>query len=266
MSDITPVSKEKFMGRRWRRFKDYRFALQDSLMPLLITELSHALLAFPIALVKNGEEWLVVGVAGLNDGRNYFVTQNGEWVGRYIPAVYRGYPFALARGENNERLLCFREESGLLCDKDADDGLLFFNESGEVSEDVSQILQFLAQVVRDGENTKKVIEIIAKHNLIIPWSLKIKSDDDERDVSGLYRIDEDALNTLAPDALQELLCCGAFMFIYAQLFSMQHLQALGSLVDTMNEREKGGEVLVDSNGDLDLEFLNSGDTINFGGL
>ena len=57
-------------------------------------------------------------------------------------------------------------------------------------------------------------------------AIKLKSDQGEVPVEGLFRIDEQALNILDKDDFEEVRQAGALPLIYCQLLSMQHLLAL----------------------------------------
>lgn len=57
--------------------------------------------------------------------------------------------------------------------------------------------------------------------------IAIKTEQGEAKTSGLFRVDEAALNAAPADDLVELRRTGALMMAYCQLFSSQHLAVLG---------------------------------------
>jgi hypothetical protein len=51
----------------------------------------------PLAFARHQDRFLLVAVLSLTPGFNLFVSPTGQWLGRYVPSVFRGYPFRLAR-------------------------------------------------------------------------------------------------------------------------------------------------------------------------
>ena len=62
---------------------------------------------------------------------------------------------------------------------------------------------------------------------------------------------------------------GALVLAYCQLLSMQHLPLLGELAKAHAQAEYAAAEAarkIETNGELNLEFLNSSDSLNFGGF
>src|SRR6056297_3439037 len=118
MAKIKPITKSEFADRHWQRYTDYKFAANDAIVPLVMQELPKAQLSMPIGFAIKDEQAFPVAVQSLHPGTNMFVGQDGRWLGRYVPAAYRGYPFVLADTEDGKQVLCIDEESGLISDAD----------------------------------------------------------------------------------------------------------------------------------------------------
>src|SRR5690606_502756 len=114
MTQVTVISREKHANKRWKRYSSYSFAAADTVAPLVAQELPKACLSLPVGFVKAAEEYQLGAVHGLLPGKNLWVTADGRWAGPYVPAVYRGYPFVLANPEDGKRVLCVRDDSGLV--------------------------------------------------------------------------------------------------------------------------------------------------------
>src|SRR5690554_4691123 len=113
MAQLTVISREQHANKRWKRYTSYSFAASDAVVPLVVQELPRACLALPIGFVKTDSGFQLVAVQGLLPGKNLWVAPDGRWIGPYVPAAYRGYPFVLANTEDGKRVLCVREDSGL---------------------------------------------------------------------------------------------------------------------------------------------------------
>lgn len=261
MSSIHPVSVSRHGNQCWQRYSSYAFAAQDAVCPLVAQELPKALMSLPIAFVPAAEGFVPVAVLGLRAGQNLFVAPDGRWLGAYVPAAYRGYPFVLANTEEGQQVLCIDEASGLL----GAEGEPFFAEAGSPSQSLADVLSFLTQVGSNRQVTQQACAVLQAHGLLQPWSIKVQGEQGEQDVTGLFRIDEAALNRLSAEALTAVRDAGALSLAYCQLLSMQHLTQLGQLAQAHAQvaQQKAAQA---ASPELDLEFLNQGGTISFGNL
>jgi len=242
MPKFVPITKTDFADKHWQRVTDYSHAAKDVICPLVLQEMTKTVVSLPIAFAYINEQPTPVAVQGIKSGTNALVDRNGKWIGKYIPAAYRGYPFLLANTEDGQQVLCFDEESDLL----GDDGETFFGEDGEASEAVKGIMTFLTNVQNNRTATQNICTILNETKLIQPWPIKLKTEDGEVPVEGLFRIDEAALNALDKDVFDEIRQAGALPLIYCQLLSMQHLSALANLAAQVEQvTQKQAEVVPD---------------------
>lgn len=260
MAQLTVISRELHADKRWKRYTSYSFAAGDAVVPLVAQELPRACMHLPIGFVKTDTGFQVVAVQGLKPGANLWVAPDGRWLGGYVPAAYRGYPFVLANTEDGRRVLCVRGDSDLVSDAE---GEPFFDETGEAAKPLRDVLSFLEQVSNNNPHTMALCALVAEHGVIQPWEIQIKADDGEQKVQGLYRIDEAALNALPPEAFDALRTGGALPLVYCQLLSMQHLQRLGQLAGQHAAAQAAQAALEPEDGDLDLEFLRDDGNIRF---
>lgn len=251
MAQLTVVSRRQHADKRWKRSDSYGFTSEDSVAPLVMQELPRACLSLPVGFIQTDGSFKLVAIQGLQQNKNLYVAPDGHWLGAYIPAAYRSYPFALANTEDKQQILCIREESGLVSDTD---GEVFFNADGKPTSAVKEILTFLQQLATSAQQTINLCELLTKHDLIQPWNIQVKAHDETHKIRGLYSVDEIALNALPIEAFNELRQNGALPLIYCQLLSMQHLHSLGKINSRNNQ---GNGSLTSEDGELDLEFLHN---------
>lgn len=271
MTQLQPITPQQHGALRWKRFTAYTFAAADTVAPLVAHEAGRAAMAMPLAFVptpaKEGEAaaYVLMAVQGLGKGENLFVAPDGRWLGGYVPSAYRGYPFQLANTPEGQQVLCLRSDSGLVSETE---GERFFEEDGQPGQAVKDVLGFLTQVAQNRQVTQRIVALLAEKGLIQPWSIKIRTDDGERAIEGLYRIDEGKLNELGGEDLKSLQHADALPLAYAQLLSMQHLQTLGKLAQARAGAKAQAQTPLPTTpkGDLDLEFLNKDGTLSFGNL
>jgi hypothetical protein len=229
MPQPPPLSKKTHTNKSWTRFSTYTFAAKDNLAFLAGAEIAKAVSDMPMAFLKQEDRFYLVAILSLTPGTNLFVAPDGRWLGKYIPSVFRSYPFLLAKveGQNNP-VLCVDADSGLV-HNDQTAGESFFDETGEVSKPVKEILNFLNQVEQNRTATNLAVASLAEAGVLTEWTLKIKDGDQEKTVTGLYRIDESKLNALEDEPFLKTRKAGALPIAYAQLLSMGNMQNLAQL-------------------------------------
>jgi len=220
---IIPVSTDTLAGKRWKRSSDYRFAADKIVCPIDYSEVSRASLNMPLAFVKSGQDFVLVVVNGLAEGKNLYVDLNGRWLADYVPLEFRLHPFLLADSGEGQIVLCIDEESGLI--SDSSDDLEFF-QSGQPTSLLKNVMEALVARHTRRINTEKLVKQIADLDLIKEWSLDLKLDNNNLKVSGLNCINEDAVATLTGDQLAALRDSGALALIYCQMLSMHQIQYL----------------------------------------
>lgn len=261
---VLPLTLSQFTGKRFLRPSNYRFAAKDTIAALVAQEFPKAALSLPIGFVAIGDGFAPVAVLGLQSGQNLFVSLEGRWLGGYIPAIYRGYPFLLADVEQGRQVLCINDAHGAVSETE---GEVFFGVDEQPTEAIKDILNFLNQVASNRLGTMKVMAVMQKHQLIAPWPIKLQSGAQrEQIVEGFYRIDEVALNNLPAAAFEEVRQAGALSLIYCQLLSMQHLPTLGKLAQALHEAERAASLSKSEGADLDMSFLADDTTISFNNL
>jgi len=252
-----PVSPQRHGDKHWKRCSSYTFAANDALVPLALAELAKAAAAFPIAFIQLDGNLVPVALMGFQQGRNLLVSATGKWLARYIPAIYRSYPFRLVKAENGQQVLCVEEDSGLV--SDAPEGESLFGLDGKPSSGVLEVLSFLEQINASREAATRVIELLQRHQLIQPWPLTVQSATGTQLIGGLFRIDEQMLNSVAAEALVELRDAGALLVCYLQLLSMQQLAELASLAASRTDQKTPSETGSSSS-------VQQGETFSFGNL
>ena len=232
MSQFAAVSRERHGAKKWRRFTSFAFAAKNSLLPVVGTELGKAALSMPLAFSKQADRYTLVTLLSLTPGRNMFVGPDGRWLAGYVPACLRGYPFGLLRQPGADNLvLCVDEESGLVVEGNSA-GEDFFDRDGNLSPALKQVFEFLMAVERSRRATDLAVAALAEASVIQSWQVKLKTEQGEQAISGLYHIDEAALSALPDNAFLKVRKAAALSIAYAQLLSagrlgiFQHLAKL----------------------------------------
>ncbi|MDP3536556.1 MAG: SapC family protein [Halomonas sp.] len=251
MSNPLVLSPKECQGKTWHPPVDVSFAAQQALLPLHAGELAKAAATMPIAMIKEGREWRLVGVCGIETGHNLFV-KAGKWLGNYKPAWLSTYPFqVVAVGEKG--LVTFERDSGL--EAPHDDGEPFFAADGQMSDAVSTRVEALKAAHGKHQATQKALAALAKAKVITPWPLAIKEQLGLA-IDGLHMIDEKALSQLDDETFLGLRKSQALPIAYALNLSIPQTHLLARL-----SRLNPGSVAAPEN--LDELFGEGDDELTF---
>jgi hypothetical protein len=186
-------------------------------------EVARAALAMPLAFIEQSGRYLLVALMSPIAGRNLFVGPAGQWLGSFVPAALRGYPFSVRRVEGSDKsVLCIDEDSGWIVEGDTNpDATKFFEQDGVPSAALKAILDFIGQVEQNRTGTDLAVAALAEAGVIQSWPLTVEQENKQTPVKGLHRIDEPALNALDDETFLKLRKASALILAHAQLMSMQ---------------------------------------------
>lgn len=240
MSSVIQVSPARHAGKYWQRFQSYRFAAHTQFAPLVAAELTNAVLNMSLCFVYRENQYHLMALLSPVPGENYFVSPEFSWLGGYVPAHFRGYPFSLSVSSGSiNPTLCVNENSGLISDSE---GELFFNREGELSKAVSEVKLFLEEVEKSRIKTEMAVSALGDAGLISQWPLKVKEGEREIHVEGLYKTNEPGLNQTDDQTFLRLRKAGALPLAYAQLLSMGNVRLFQKLAEFRGAEKPSGKV------------------------
>lgn len=223
MPRYVPVNRERFDHKKWLGYTSYAFAAGEVVTPIVAAELVNAGLAMPCAFLRQGDRYFLVAVLSATASGNMFVGQDGRWYGGYVPASLRLHPFRMLPSEGTDKLLlCVDEESKLIVEGDAK-GEPFFDQQGKLSPSLTAVFGAAMAVERNRKATDQAVAALAQADVICPWQITVKSGETARPISGLYRVDEAALDALPEEAFLGLRKANALPIAYTQMLSTRQL-------------------------------------------
>ena len=224
MSNPLVISPKECQGKTWFPPHDLSFAQQQALLPLHAGELAKAAASLPLALVKEGREWQLVGVCGLTPDHNLFVKE-GKWLGNYRPEWFSTHPLHIVMvGEKG--IVAFDQEAGLLAEGEA--GEPFFDEQGQMNEALASRVETLKASHGKREATRKAITALVSAKVIAPWPETLQRQLGLA-IEGLHMVDERALAQLDDETFLSLRRAQALPIAYAVNLSIPQTHLLARL-------------------------------------
>jgi hypothetical protein len=197
------------------------FAANNQAVPLVATEFPEAALEYPIVFAKAGDgQWMALAVTGLPPKGNAFVDAQGQWLGRYVPASVRRYPFILAESGENQLSLAVDLASPQL----GSEGEALFDAQGEPSEMVRSKLAQLADFQSDARRTGALAQALHNAGLLGQQNLQVRLGDGRNAVlEGAWIVDEAKLRQLPDEQVLAWFKGGELAAIHAHMLSLRNL-------------------------------------------
>ncbi len=215
----------------------------------------------PLAFSEQSGRYTLVAVLSPIPGRNMFVGPDGRWLLGYVPAWFRTYPFRMVPQQGTDNaVLCVDEDSGLVVEGDAA-GEDFFAEDGNIPPALKTLFDLLMLVETSRKATERAVSALTEAGVIAPWPIKLKTEQGEKAIGGLHRIDEAALLALPDDVFLKVRT--ALPIAYGQLLSAGQLGIFEQLAKHHNQLAPPPAAALPETIDS-LLGMQSDDTIQFG--
>ncbi|NBC47502.1 MAG: hypothetical protein GVY22_05835 [Gammaproteobacteria bacterium] len=234
------MSRERHRDRRWQHYRNYEFARGFTLCSLVLAEIDEATLSLPYGFIQRRDMLIPVAILGPPKGECLYVGGQGTWIGGYVPAILRGYPFRLIKTTDDRLVLHVDEGSGLIVGAE-DDGEPFF-EGGEPSSAIQDVKTYLENLEASRRQTAEACKLLQKFNLVQEWAVESQHGSEQQTypapMKGLLRIDPAALERIDPQAFEELNRAGALRLSMYQTLSERHLAAHKALEKAHQKRQQ----------------------------
>jgi hypothetical protein len=221
--NLVPLNKEQHRGHSFKRFESLDFATRTQSVLLTGSEYGEACKEYPIVFVKAPDNSVMsIALLGFREKENLFVDANGKWDAHYIPGYVRRYPFIFSEANPEQLVLCVDEGCANL--NTTGEGEALFDDKGEASGFVSNIVKFMQDYQVDFLRTRAFLEHLQQLDLLKESSAQITlQNNQEFVVNGIWMVDEAKLMALGDDKLLQLAKSGELSRIYAHLISLSNL-------------------------------------------
>lgn len=240
---IVPLNQEKHKSLRVKQDTTFAAAADQHLVALTLRECPSAASAMPIVFVKNPQsgEFHLAAVMGVDPQVNLF-RQNDNWMAHHVPWNLQRSPFDI-RGSLEQISVFIDENSSLIDEKE---GIAIFDEEGKTTQYFEHMQRLLGAIAESEIAGREFLKILAEHELLTPIRIHVTyANDEQKNLVGMYGINEAKLNQLPDDVILSLMKSGGLSVIYAVLCSIGQLSRLLDLSKTSAKPLKNLRVLPD---------------------
>jgi hypothetical protein len=228
--NIQPLSSD--VNRNWSvQVDDYSFVSHMISVPVLATEIPFASNEFPIVFsaTANEGEYIPLAIMGLKEGENLSLDEKFQFTTRYVPAFVRRYPFVLGGDKASDTMaLCIDADSKTII-KDGVKGRRLFDESGEQSEHLKEVVEFLKDYQYRAEMTKVFCKRLHELDLLEPMQANITfkgREDANMNLMGFFVVKREKLKVLSDADALDFFKKDGLELIYSHLQSLSNLNHL----------------------------------------
>jgi len=184
---------------------------------------------YPILFLRAGtdeqgrEQCAPVTVFGIRKGEN-LVYRHGRWNARYVPALLRAYPFALAPTPDKQYVVCFDETSPVFS---SEAGERLFKEDGEATPYLEDVRAFVEKIEIEVDRTRLAGRKLMEMKLLQEKRFDAKLPDGSPvSMDGFMAVDEERLKSLTDAEVVELQRTGLLALIHFHMASMSNMSQL----------------------------------------
>lgn len=231
-----PVSAARHAGYSVRPTADYAFSAGINAVPLMAVEFLRAAAEYAIVFTPAGDEVLPAAVLGVRDDQNLYLSNDGRWQAKYIPAFIRRYPFVFSSSADGQTLTLCVDESHPGVNRDGQ-GERLFGGDGKPTPYVERVLKFLQEYQAHFERTRTFCRRVKELGLLEPMQAQVTTPRGEKlSLSGFFSVKREALRKLSPDALSQLAGTDELELLYLQIYSMRNFEDVKDrLIGTLRE-------------------------------
>jgi hypothetical protein len=221
-----PVSQARHGNWSVEVGTDYGFSRSVNSVPLMAVEFASAASEYAIVFAGTGDTVMPAVILGMRGDENLYLTKEGGWQAKYIPAFVRRYPFVFSSPDEGKTFtLCIDEKfQGF---NQQGKGQRLFTDERKPTSYVENVLKFLQQYQLEFRRTQAFCTKLKDLNLLEPMQAQINFDGGEKMfLTGFSAVDRARLKTLSATALAELAQSDELELIYLHLSSMRNFAGM----------------------------------------
>lgn len=221
-----PVSSGRHAKCSVEGGNSYAFTSKVNSVPLMAVEFPQAMTEYAIVFAGSDAEIMPVVILGARQNENLYLTAEGVWQAKYIPAFVRRYPFVFSASEDGKTFN--------LCVDEAFPGVNFqgrgqalFTEEGKPSPYTDGVLKFLQEYRAQFLRTQAFCQKLREHDLLEPMQAEFTLGSGEKTaLRGFMMVSRAKLKGLSGEVLADLAKTDELELVYLHLQSMRNFMML----------------------------------------
>jgi hypothetical protein len=211
--------------------RDYSFSQAINSVPLTTIEFPAAAAEYSIVFAGQSGALMPVAILGVRPAQNLFVTADGKWDAKYVPAFVRRYPFVFASADQGKSFTLCIDEAFAGFNREGR-GKPLFNGDKKASPYTENVLKFVKGYQVEFQRTQEFCRLLEQLDLLQPMQAQIQAKEGDRmSLGGFQAVDRAKLKALPPAKLAELARSDALESIFLHLQSMRNFSLVRGRLD-----------------------------------
>ncbi|KRD66033.1 SapC family protein [Ensifer sp. Root278] len=224
--DVHPVSADRHKDVSIKSGTSYKFAKEVNSVPVTAIEFAQAAAEYPIVFAGTDDTVTPAVVLGAQQTQNLFVGDDGAWLGKYVPAFVRRYPFVFSTDRSGRTFILHIDESFDGFNREGR-GERLFDSEGQQTQYLKSVLGFLQDYQARHQRTRQYCERLKSLGLLQPMQAQFNLNSGERrSLSGFMTVNREKLKALASEDLQAMFTNDELECTYLHLHSLRHFSSM----------------------------------------
>ncbi|WP_270939223.1 SapC family protein [Falsiroseomonas oryzae] len=221
---VVPVSAQRHGNWSVKSGDSFAFAAGVNSVPLTAVEFDPASAEYPVVFAASGDSVFPAAILGARPNENLYVDGAGKWLGRYVPAFVRRYPFVFSQDEAGTTFTLNIDESFAGCNQDGR-GERLFDADGQQTQYLQGVLAFLQDYQARIRRTRAYCDRLKELNLLQPMQAQFTlASGEQRSIAGFMAVDRQKLKALPADVLADMMSKDELECTFLHLASLRHFR------------------------------------------
>lgn len=224
--NVVPLNRNTHREYSVKQTTSFNFAKSTNTVPIVDIEFIKVAMEMPILFAKTGTGVAALALVGAAQDANAFVSADGTWNGRYVPAFFRRYPFVFAVQEDGDRLTLCLDESyeGFNTENK---GERMFDADGIETSYTKNVLRFVEEYQAVFNRSQAFCDRLLASGILEEARIDYRFNDGTTGgVTGFMRVSVEKLRELPDATVLEMFRSGDLDLIQLHLMSMQQVEPL----------------------------------------
>jgi len=219
---VVPVSSQRHRDWSVKTGGDYAFAADINFVPLTAVEFLSAASEYTIVFAGKDENITPVVVLGLQKEQNLYLSANGSWTAKYVPAFVKRYPFVFSSAPDGDQFTLCIDEKFSGCNTEGR-GERLFDSEGNRTQYLDNVLGFLRAYEVQFRRTRAFCAKLKELDVLEPMQATYTAPSGQRGaLSGFMAVNREKLKAVPDEKLLEMAKTDELELAYLHLFSMRN--------------------------------------------
>jgi hypothetical protein len=229
---VTPLSSQRHA--KWcidGSTQRYQFSSGVNSVPVTAIEIPPAAREYSIVFAGADDAIVPVVILGIEGNENLYVSADGTWNARYVPAFVRRYPFVFTTLDAGKTFTLCIDEAYSGCNEDGN-GERLFDDDGKPAAYLNAVLTFLREYQAEHLRTEAFARRMASLGLLEPVQANVALQSGRKlALTDFKVVNRERLKQVGDVALKEMFSTDDLEYVYLHLQSLQTFPGLATRLE-----------------------------------